>query len=144
MQMLLSTYQFSANGMIGASGTFTNLHYPNQAQVPGLFDSSSMGGSAFYNHRLSKMHYIGATYQYQTFLSYLTVGQSETQTQSICFFIPSTSSRRFRFRLFGGPQYSNTQQLGLPAIAVMVPGGGCKFRLAGKADQLRGQLLASD
>ena len=23
------TYQFSANGMVGASGTFTNLHYPN-------------------------------------------------------------------------------------------------------------------
>ena len=37
------TYQFSANSMIGASGTFNNLHYPNSAQVPGLFDSSSAG-----------------------------------------------------------------------------------------------------
>ncbi len=33
------TYQFAANEMIGASGSFTNLHYPNQAEVPGLFDS---------------------------------------------------------------------------------------------------------
>ena len=73
------TYQFSPNGMIGASGTFANLHYPNQSQVPGLGDSSSRAGSAFYNHRLSKMHYIGATYQYQNFLAYPTLGQSETQ-----------------------------------------------------------------
>src|SRR5580700_9071691 len=37
-------YQFSANGMVGASGTFANLHYPNQSQVPGLGDSSSRAG----------------------------------------------------------------------------------------------------
>ena len=36
----VSTYQFAANGMVGASGTFTNLHYPNPSQVPGLGDSS--------------------------------------------------------------------------------------------------------
>ncbi|MGB7584868.1 MAG: hypothetical protein WBM11_08485, partial [Terriglobales bacterium] len=47
------TYQFSADDMIGASGTFTNLHFSNSAQVPGLSDSSSQGGSAFFNHRLS-------------------------------------------------------------------------------------------
>ena len=41
------TYQFAANGMVGASGTFTNLHYPDQAEVPGLFDSSSQAGSVF-------------------------------------------------------------------------------------------------
>jgi len=77
------TYQFAANGMLGASGTFTNLHYSNQSQVPGLSDSSSKGGSAFYSHRLSKMHYIGVTYQYQMFLAYPTLGQSETQSHSI-------------------------------------------------------------
>ena len=41
------TSQFAANGMVGASGTFTNLHYPDQAEVPGLFDSSSQAGSVF-------------------------------------------------------------------------------------------------
>ena len=30
------TYQFAANAMVGASGTFGNLYYPNQSQVPGL------------------------------------------------------------------------------------------------------------
>ena len=68
------TYQFAVNEMIGAGGTFTNLHYPDQTQVPGLFDSESQGGSAFYAYRVSKMHYIGVTYQYQRLLSYPTAG----------------------------------------------------------------------
>ncbi|MGA7943649.1 MAG: hypothetical protein WB991_01180, partial [Candidatus Sulfotelmatobacter sp.] len=55
------TSQFAANGMVGASGTFTNLHYPDQAEVPGLYDSSSQAGSVFYSLRISKMHYIGVT-----------------------------------------------------------------------------------
>ncbi|MGA2344677.1 MAG: hypothetical protein ABSF93_01650, partial [Candidatus Sulfotelmatobacter sp.] len=63
------TYQFAANAMIGAGGIFTNLHYPDQAEVPGLFDSESQGGSAFYAYRISSVHYIGATYQYQRLLS---------------------------------------------------------------------------
>src|SRR5271154_2284504 len=72
------TYQFSPNGMIGASGTFTNLHYLDSAQVPGLYDSNSSGGSAFYTYRLSKKNYIGATYQYNRFVAYPVVGQSVT------------------------------------------------------------------
>src|SRR5258708_15081396 len=44
------SYQFAPNGMAGASGSFTNLHYPNSAEVPGLFDSSSQAGSIFYSH----------------------------------------------------------------------------------------------
>ena len=80
------TSQFAANSMIGLSGTFTNLHYPNQAEVPGLFDSSSQAGSVFYSFRASKMHYIGVTYEYQRLLSYPTEGQNETQTHAILFF----------------------------------------------------------
>jgi hypothetical protein len=126
------TYQFSANGMIGASGTFTNLHYPNQAQVPGLSDSSSRGGSAFYNHRLSKMHYIGATYQYQWFLAYPTWGQSETQTQSVFLFYTLYFKPTFSVSFFGGPQYSNTQQFGLPTSSSWSPAGGASVTWQGK------------
>src|SRR3954454_23724458 len=34
------SYQYALNDMIGASGSFSILHYPDQSQVPGLFDSS--------------------------------------------------------------------------------------------------------
>jgi hypothetical protein len=126
------TYQFSANGMIGASGTFTNLHYPNEDQVPGLYDSSSRGGSAFYNHRLSKMHYIGVTYQYQMFLAYPTVGQSETQTSTIYGFYTIYLKPTLSISFFGGPQYSNTQQFGVPTTTGWSPAGGASMNWQGK------------
>ena len=126
------TYQFSANGMVGASGTFTNLHYPNQAQVPGLGDSSSRGGSAFYNHRLSKMHYVGVAYQYQMYLAYPTLGQSETQAHTISLFYTVYFKPTVSLSLFGGPQYSDTQQFGLPTSRAWSPSGGASFAWQGK------------
>jgi hypothetical protein len=115
------TSQFAANGMVGASGTFTNLHYPDQAEVPGLFDSSSQAGSVFYSLRASKMHYIGVTYEYQRLLSYPTEGQSETQTHAILFFYTLYATSRFSMSFFGGPQYSDTVQPPLPSLPVQLP-----------------------
>jgi hypothetical protein len=126
------TYQFAANAMVGASGTFSNLHYPNQAQVPGLSDSSSRGGSAFYTHRLSKMHYIGATYQYQWFLASPSGGQSETQTQSVFLFYSVYFNPTLSVSFFGGPQYSNNQQFGLPTSSSWSPAGGASIAWQGK------------
>jgi len=126
------TYQFGANRMIGASGTFTNLHYASQAQVPGLGDSSSRAGSAFYNHRLSKMHYIGATYQYQMFLAYPTLGQSETQAHSVFLFYTLYLKPTLSISVFGGPQYSNTAQFGLPTMNSWSPAGGASMGWQGR------------
>jgi len=110
------TYQFAPNGMVGASGSFTNLHYPNPAQVPGLFDSSSQAGSAFYSFRFSKMNYIGATYQYQRLIAYPTAGQSETQTHALLFFYTLYATSGFSISFFGGPQHSDTIQPAQPPL----------------------------
>jgi hypothetical protein len=126
------TYQFAANAMVGASGTFSNLHYANQAQVPGLSDSSSKGGSAFYSYRLSKMHYIGITYQYQMFLAYPSLGQSETQSHSIFGFYTVYLKPTLTVSLFGGPQYSNTQQFGQPTLSSWSPAGGASMNWQGR------------
>ena len=101
------TYQFAANSMVGAGGTFTNLHYPNQGQVPGLYDSSSQGGLAFYSVRISKINYFGATYQYQRLASYPAPGTNETQTNALLLFYTLAPSKRFSISVFGGPQYAN-------------------------------------
>ncbi len=101
------TYQFAANAMIGAGGSFTNLHYPNQAEVPGLFDSESQSGSGFYAYRISAVHYIGVTYQYQRLLSFPTQGQNETETDAVFPFYVFSPSKRFSISMFGGPQYSD-------------------------------------
>jgi hypothetical protein len=100
------TYQFALNEMVGASGTFTNLHYPNQAEVPGLFDSESQGGSAFYALRISKVNYLGVAYQYQRLLSFPTQGTNEAQTHALLLFYTLRPSTRFSISVFGGPEYA--------------------------------------
>src|SRR5580700_5509119 len=101
------SYQFAANSMVGAGGTFTNLHFPNQAEVPGLYDSSSQGGLAFYSVRISKINYFGATYQYQRLASYPGPGTNETQTHALLLFYTLSPTKRFSISVFGGPQYSD-------------------------------------
>jgi hypothetical protein len=102
------TYQFSANDMVGGSGTFSRLSYPNPTEVQGLYDSSSQAASGFYSHRVATIHYVGATYQYQRLMSYPTGPSSETQTQAILFFYTVYPKPRFSLSMFGGPQYSDT------------------------------------
>ena len=109
------TYQFSADDMIGVSGTFTNLHYSNSAQVPGLYDSSSQAGSAFFNHRLFKRHYLGVSYQYQRIVAYPTGAQSETQTNAVVAFYTFYPQPKLSLSVSAGPQHSNVDQSPLPS-----------------------------
>ena len=109
------TYQFSLSDMVGVSGTFSNLHYPDPQQVTGLYDSSSQGASAFYNHRLSKKHYLGASYQFQRILSYPPNAQSDTQTQAVMVFYTVYLQQHLSVSLSGGPQHSNVSQAPLPS-----------------------------
>jgi len=104
------TYQFSRTGMIGGSGTFTNLHFPDPTEVPGLYDSSSRGGSAFYNHRLSKKHYIGAQYQYFQTLAFPTGPEFETQTHTLFVFYTVYLKPTLSLSFSGGPQYYQALQ----------------------------------
>ena len=105
------SYQYAANGMIGASGTFTNVHYSNSGQVTGLADSDTQGGSVFYSLRASRLHYFGLTYQYQRLVaSSSTVGQSETQTHAILIYYTLYPTSTFSISAFVGPQHSNTTQ----------------------------------
>lgn len=103
-------YQFALNDMVGASGTFTNLHYPNLSQVPGLFDSSAQSGLAFEAHRLSSRQYLGIAYQYQRLIAYPTLGATETQTHAPLLFYTVYPAKQVTLSFFGGPQYSETVQ----------------------------------
>jgi hypothetical protein len=116
------TYQFALNAMIGASGTFTNLHYPSPAEVPGLFDSESQGGSAFYAVRVSKVNYLGVTYQYQRLLSFPTPGTNETQTHAVLLFYTVYPTSRFSITVFGGPQYAELGPQYFENISTASPG----------------------
>jgi hypothetical protein len=134
------SYQFALNGMVGANGTFSNLHYENQTQTPGLSDSSGQGGSAFYTFRISKMHYIGATYQYQRFVSYPTVGQTETQTHALFLFYTLYATPRFSISFFGGPQHSDTVQPLQPTVPLQLTTTRSWIPAAGASMSWQGHL----
>jgi len=116
------SYQFAANTMVGASGTFANLHYPNPSEVPGLFDSEAQGGSAFYAVRVSRMHYIGATYEYQRLLSFPGAKTNLTQTHALLAFYTLYVNSRVSLSAFGGPQYAEVGPQYAAIGAAPVPG----------------------
>jgi hypothetical protein len=122
-------YQFAINDMVGASGMFTNLHYPNPSQVPGLFDSSAESGLGFEAHRLSRRQYVGIAYQYQRLTAYPTLGVSDTQTHAPMLFYTVYPAKQVTLSLFGGPQYSDTVQPS-PQLQLKqwTPAGGASLR----------------
>jgi hypothetical protein len=111
------TYQVSADGMVGFSGTFTNLHYLSSAQASGLYDSNTNGASAFYSRRLWQKYYVGGSFQYQDILSSEAGSHSnaETQTQTIFFFCTAYLKPTLSLALSGGPQHYNASQPPQPA-----------------------------
>jgi len=134
-------YQLSRNSMAGVSGTFSTLHYPNPSQVSGLFDSSSQAGSAYYSLRFSKMHYVGATYEYQRLVANPPQGVSETQTHAVLAFYTLEPTTKFSISFYGGPQYSDTIQPPLttgqpapPEARVWNPAAGASVSWQGNAN----------
>lgn len=121
------TYQFGLNAMVGVSGTFTNLHYSNPAEVPGLYDSGSRGGSVFYTHRLSGRHYVGATYDYQTLLAYPVGFRAQTTTNDLMLFYSVYLKPTVSLSFFGGPQYSDTQESIAPMLRAWSPASGASL-----------------
>lgn len=118
------SWQFARRGMIGGSGLVNNLHFPNTAEIPGLYDSFARGGSAFYAYQLTEGQYIGATYQYFNIVAYPQTGQSVTETSTIYPYYTLVVERNFSLTVSGGPQYIKTSvgsqtQPGLWGPAVM-------------------------
>jgi hypothetical protein len=104
------SYQFSPTGMIGISGSLYNLHYPNLATVPGLYDSAERGGGFFYSHRITDTQYIGAKYRYARTVETAKGTQFETQTQTVYFFYTIYLKKHLSLSVSGGPQYYETTQ----------------------------------
>jgi hypothetical protein len=126
------TYQFSANGMIGASGIETEQHYLHPSQAPGFFDWSTRGATAFYTHRFSRSHYIGATYQFQQLLSDIPPNGTETQTNAAFLFYTLYAGPGFSLSFFGGPQHFEVTGLGIPTTSGWSPAGGASLGWQGR------------
>ena len=115
------TYQFSRNGMIGASGTFTNLHFLNPTENLGIYDSQSAGGSLFYNRRMSKRHYVGGSYQHSQTIAYPLNAKSTIQSDSFFLFYTIYLKPTFSFSFSGGPQHYVISQSPYPGYGSWSP-----------------------
>jgi hypothetical protein len=107
------TYQFSPTSMIGGGGTFSNLHYSAPSEVPGLVDSNSRGGSAFYNRRIGKKHYVGVLYQYSRIAAFPVGPEFDTQTHAGLLSYTVYLKPSLSFSFAGGPQHYEAVQSSL-------------------------------
>lgn len=110
------TYQFAANDMIGAGGSFNNLHYSDSSHAPGLSSAGSQAGSVFLTHRFLRQHYVGITYEYQRLMSYPGGTDYETQTHAAFLFYTVYPMRDLSMSFFGGPQFADTLQPGVASL----------------------------
>jgi hypothetical protein len=115
------TYQFGFNSMIGAGGAVMNLHFPNTAEVPGLYDFGSREGSIFFSQRFSGRQYVGATYRYSQFLAYPVGAESQTITHTVFLFYTIYLRPTLSLSLSTGPQHFDVVQPPSPAYQSWYP-----------------------
>jgi hypothetical protein len=115
------SYQLSAYGMIGANFTTMTLQFPNQAQSGGLADSNTLGGSAFYNRRLTGTQYIGATYQYSGEEDSAASTQTTTHVNTVNLFYTVYLLNELTLSISVGPQHYEVTQSPLPPSAAWTP-----------------------
>jgi hypothetical protein len=99
------SYQFSADDMIGANGTFFDAHFHDlPAGSAPLLDTSSRSASAYYNHRFTPRNWTGITYSFQRFEA--GSGSNVTLTHSLLLSHTIYLRQRMTLSFFAGPEYS--------------------------------------
>jgi hypothetical protein len=99
-------YHFALNDLVGASGSFYDLHFTNGPAGTPLTDSQTASGSAFWLHRIFGEDWGGASYRFQR-ITFSPNG--ETQVNSFLAVDTVTLSNRFTLSGFVGPQYLENQ-----------------------------------
>jgi len=130
------SYQISPHGMIGGSGSVEKLNFSNTSQNAGLYNSNSYGGRGFYNYRLSASQYLGGIYEFGQTVTNSTspapaaianpapgfsMGQYETQTNTIDGFYTIYLTRALSLSVAGGPQHYHGEQAPNPATHGWTP-----------------------
>ena len=104
-----TNYHFALNDLIGASGSFYDLHFTNVPAGTQLTDSQTASGSAFWLHRTFHENWSGLSYRFDRITS--NPGSDETQVHSFLAVNTLSLSKRFTLTGFIGPQYSENQGL---------------------------------
>jgi hypothetical protein len=100
-----TNYHFALKDIVGASGSFYDLHYSDVATGAGtLVDTRTAAGSAFWLHELFRRDWAGFSYRFQR----LTFDPSgETRVHTFAVMNTLTLSKAFTVSAFIGPEYSD-------------------------------------
>jgi hypothetical protein len=108
-----TNYHFALNDVMGASGSFYDLHFSNpSSDVPAgtpslLTDSETASGSAFWLHRFFHGDWGGVSYRFDRLT--FNPGGGETLVHSFLAVNTLNLSNGFTVTAFAGPQYSENQ-----------------------------------
>jgi hypothetical protein len=104
-----TNYHFALNDLVGASGSFYDLHFTNVSAGTQLMDSQTASGAAFWLHRILRGDWAGTSYDFQR----IAFGSSgETRVHSFLAVNTLGISNRFTLAGFVGPQYLENQAPG--------------------------------
>jgi hypothetical protein len=108
-----TNYHFAVKDMVGASGSFSDLHFSNVSAGTQLTDTETASGTAFWQHRIFHENWAGLSYRFDR----ITYGSGGSETRVHSFLATNTLSLWKRLTLTGniGPQYSENQGLVLGA-----------------------------
>ena len=112
-----TNYHFALNDVVGASGSFYDLHYrdaPKGTQT--LVDTRTASGSAFWFHRLFQQDWAGLSYGFER-LTFDPDG--ETRVHSFMVVNTLSFASKFTISAFIGPQYSDNH-----GVIAVGPGAG--------------------
>jgi hypothetical protein len=104
-----TNYHFALNDLIGASGSFYDLHFTNVPAGTQLTDSETASGSAFWLHRIVGSDWGGVSYRFDRIT--FNAGNGETRVNSFLAVNTLSVSNRFTLTGFVGPQYLENQGL---------------------------------
>jgi len=104
-----TNYHFALGDLIGASGSFYDLHFTNVPAGTQLTNSQAASGSAFWLHRIFGRDWGGVSYRFERMT--FNPGSGETRVHSFLAVDTLSLPKRFTLSGFVGPQYSENQGL---------------------------------
>jgi len=102
-----TNYHFALKDVVGASGSFYDLHYSDVSTGPGtLTNTRTAAGSGFWLHELFHGDWAGISYRFQR-MTYDPSGETRVHTFSVTDTL--SISKAFHVSAFIGPEYSDNQ-----------------------------------
>jgi len=110
-------YHFALNDLVGASGSFYDMHFSDVPAGTALVDTRTETGSVFWLHRIFGRDWMGPSYRFQRLTFAPTPGESLVHTLQLVNTLDLPGG--FSFSGFIGPDYSDSKsQSGQPPTSV--------------------------